>query len=81
MGGLQESIMVVGRTMWDFAMEMVQNPSLRLWMLVLLILLEIVFIIIAVLIHSGLLSLKISYGGIGLETGPPIYSLALIHQF
>jgi len=70
--------MVVGRTVWDFAIEMMEKPGLRLWLLAMLIILEFIFIIILILVQVGLLRLNLSYGGLGLEI-QPISPLA--HQF
>jgi len=59
--------MVVGRTLWDLLWEVIQNPRLRISFLVVLILLEVALIILALLIHSGLLTMKFSLGGIGVD--------------
>ena len=59
--------MVVGRTLWDLLWEVIQNPRLRISFLVMLILLEVALIILALLIHSGLLTMKFSLGGIGVD--------------
>ena len=59
--------MVVGRTLWDLIWEMIQNPRLRVSFLAVLILLEVTFIILALLIHGGLLTMKFSLGGFDIE--------------
>ena len=59
--------MVVGRTLWDLLWEVIQNPRLRISFLVMLILLEVALIILALLIHSGLLTMKFSLGGIEVD--------------
>ena len=59
--------MVVGRTLWDLLWEVIQNPRLRISFLMVLILLEVALIILALLIHSGLLTMKFSLGGIGVD--------------
>ena len=59
--------MVVGRTLWDLLWEVIQNQRLRISFLVVLILLEVALIILALLIHSGLLTMKFSLGGIGVD--------------
>ena len=63
--------MVVGRTMWDFVIEAFQTPGLGLILIALLILFELILILILLLAHNGILDLKLSYGGLGLE----------LHQF
>ncbi len=64
--------MVVGRMLWDFLWEMVQNPRLMPSLLAGLILIEIALIIIALLIHSSLISMKFSLGGFEFEVNPLI---------
>jgi hypothetical protein len=59
--------MVVGRTLWDLIWEMIQNPRLRTSFLAVLILLEVALIILALLIHDGLLTMKFSLGGFDVE--------------
>ena len=59
--------MVVGRTLWDLLWEVIQNPRLRISFLLVLILLEVALIILALLIHSGLLTMKFSLGGVGVD--------------
>jgi len=61
--------MVVGRTLWDFVIEAFQTPGVGLILIALLILFEIILILILLLAHNGLLDLKFSYGGLGLELG------------
>lgn len=59
--------MVVGRTLWDLVWEMIQNPRLRASFLAMLILLEVALILLAILIHDGLLTMKFSLGGFDVE--------------
>lgn len=59
--------MVVGRTLWDFIIEVVRTPDLKGTFLALLVLLEMAFIILLLLVQMGLIDVKLSYGGIGLE--------------
>ena len=59
--------MVVGRTLWDFVIEAFQTPGLRVVLIALLILFELILIFILLSVHNGLLDLKFSYGGLGLE--------------
>ncbi len=62
--------MVVGRTLWDFVFEMLQAPRLRLILLAALILLDLIVIILLILIHNGLIDLKLSYGSLSVELHP-----------
>ena len=62
-----EDSMVVGRTLWDFVIEAFQTPGLSVILIALLILFELILILILLLVHNGLLDLKLSYGGLGLE--------------
>jgi hypothetical protein len=73
--------MVVGRTLWDFVIEMMETPALRLWLLALVIVLEFIFIIIFILVQAGFLSLNLNYGGLGIEIRPLADSMAVAHQF
>lgn len=59
--------MVVGRTLWDFIFEALQTPGLRVDLIALLILLEVMLIVLLLLVHSGLIGVKISVGGLGIE--------------
>ncbi len=59
--------MVVGRTLWDFIIEVVRTPDLRVTFLALLVLLEMAFILLLLLVQMGLIDVKLSYGGLGLE--------------
>lgn len=59
--------MVVGRTLWDFLIEVVRSPDLRGVLLALLVLLELSVIMLLLLVHSGLVAVKLSYGGLGIE--------------
>lgn len=42
-------------------------PGFGIVLIALLILLEIILILILVLVHNGLIGIKFSYGGLGLE--------------
>lgn len=59
--------MVVGRTLWDFIIEVVRTPDLKGTFLALLVLLEMAFIILLLLVQMGLIDVKLSYGGLGIE--------------
>ena len=59
--------MVVGRTLWDFVIEAFQTPGLGVILIALLILFEIILLLVLLMLHNGLLDLKLSYGGLGLE--------------
>ncbi len=59
--------MIVGRTLWDFIIEVIKTPGFGVVLLALFILLELIFIILLLLIHSGLFSVKLSYGGLAIE--------------
>lgn len=59
--------MIVGRTLWDFVIEMLQTPGLRVFFLAALILLELALIILLLLMQTGLIGVKLSYGGLGIE--------------
>jgi hypothetical protein len=59
--------MVVGRTLWDFVIEAFQTPGLGVILIALLILFEFILLLILLMVHNGLLDLKFSYGGLGLE--------------
>jgi hypothetical protein len=61
--------MVVGRTLWDFAIEALSMPGVAIILIALLLLFEITLILMLLLAHNGILDLKFSYGGIGLELG------------
>lgn len=58
--------MVVGRTLWDFIIEMAMTPSMGAMLLAAFVLLEM-FIIVILLIHSGILSIRLNYGELDLE--------------
>ncbi len=62
--------MVVGRTLWDFVIEVTQKPELMNLLLVLLVLSELVFMILILLAQSGFLGIRLSYGGIQVELHP-----------
>ncbi len=62
-------VMVVGRTLWDFVIEAFQTPGLGIIIIAVLILFEITLILVLLLAHNGILNLKFSYGGLGLELG------------
>ena len=70
--------MVVGRTLWDFLWEVAQNPRLMPSLLAGLILLEVALIIIALLIHSGLITMKFSLGSFEFEVHPLINLSAIL---
>ena len=74
---LQDDKMVVGRTLWDFLIEVVRTPGLRGPLLALLVLLEVAFILLLLLIQSGLIAVKFSYGGVGIE----LYHLAAMISY
>jgi len=57
--------MVVGRTLWDFIVEMSMTPGVGAMLLVLFVLLEMI-IIVVLLIYSGILSIRLNYGGLDL---------------
>lgn len=59
--------MVVGRTLWDFIIEVVRTPGLRGTFLALLVLLEMAFILLLLLVQVGLIDVRLSYGGLGFE--------------
>jgi hypothetical protein len=59
--------MAVGRTLWDFVIEAFQTPGLGVILIALLILFEFILILILLMVNNGLLYLKFSYGGLGLE--------------
>ncbi len=63
--------MVVGSTLWDFVTEAFQTPEIGTILIALLTLFEIILILILLLAQNGILDLKFSYGGLGLE----------LHQF
>jgi len=65
-GALYEVSMVVGRTVWDFAVEVLHMPGRSIFLLVVLIFLELI-IILLLLMQSGLIGIRISYGGLGVE--------------
>ncbi len=58
--------MVVGRTLWDFIMEMIMTSGIGAMLLAVFVLLEMIVIVI-LLIHSGILSIRLNYGGLDLE--------------
>jgi hypothetical protein len=53
--------------MWDFVIEAFQTPGLGIILIALLILFELILILVLLLVHNGLIDLKFSYGGLGLE--------------
>lgn len=59
--------MVVGRTLWDFVFEMLQAPRLRLILLAALVFLDLLIIILLLLIHAGLIDIKLGYGGLSMQ--------------
>jgi hypothetical protein len=62
--------MVVGRTLWDLLWEVIQNPKLRISFLAMLVLMEVALIILALLIHGSLLTMKFSFGGFEVDVHP-----------
>ncbi len=66
--------MVVGRTLWDFIIELIRTPGIGLVLLTAFILLELLLVIMVLLIHSGVIIVKLSYGGLGIE----VHLLAMI---
>ena len=59
--------MVVGRTLWDFVIEVVRMPGFGFILVALLIFLEAILILVLLMAHNGLIDVKFSYGGLGLE--------------
>jgi len=59
--------MVVGRTLWDFIIEMAMTQGIGALLLAVFLLLEMIIIVI-LLIHSGILSIRLNYGVLYLET-------------
>lgn len=59
--------MVVGRTLWDFIIEVARTPGIGFVILAAFILMELLLVMILLLIHSGLIAVKLSYGGLGIE--------------
>ncbi len=57
--------MVVGRTLWDFAIEVVKTPGFGLFLIALLIFIEFILILILVMTYAGLIDIEFSYGGLG----------------
>ncbi|MGA9098730.1 MAG: hypothetical protein WB392_07350 [Methanotrichaceae archaeon] len=58
--------MVVGRTLWDFIIEMAMTQGIGAMLLAVFVLLEII-IIVVLLIYSGILSIRLNYGVLDLE--------------
>ena len=58
--------MVVGRTLWDFIIELARNPSMGLIVLVIFILLELLLAVVILLIHSGLITIRLGWEGLGI---------------
>ncbi len=59
--------MVVGRTIWDFMLEIFRMPGMATAIIALAILLELILILTLILVQAGLLDLRLSYGGSSLE--------------
>jgi len=59
--------MVVGRTLWDFIIEVIQTPRLRLWLLALLILLVATIFLMLFLMQNIIPGTRLSYGSVKLE--------------
>ncbi len=53
------------------------TPGLRIFLLLVLILLDIILIILLLLMQSGLIGLKLSYGGLGIELNHLTAKMAL----
>ena len=70
--------MVVGRTLWDFVIEVIRMPGFGIVLIALLIFLEVILILILVLVHNGLICIKFSYGGLGLELVQPGLAQSLV---
>jgi len=66
-GALWWGGMVVGRTLWDFIIEAFQTPGLGMILIALLISFELILILILLLVNSGLIDIRFSFGGLGLE--------------
>lgn len=62
-----EENMVVGRTIWDFMLEIFRMPGMATAIIALAILLELILILTLILVQAGLLDLRLSYGGSSLE--------------
>jgi hypothetical protein len=60
----RELQMVVGRTLWDFVIEVIQTPGLRTGFLAFLIILEIALIVLQILVSSGAVGFKLGIGGV-----------------
>ena len=58
--------MVVGRTLWDFAFEVIRTPGFGLFLIALLIFIELILIIILLMAYSGLIEIEFSYRELGL---------------
>lgn len=56
--------MVVGRTQWDFAIEVIERPGFGLFLIALLIFIELILILIFVMAYTGLIDIEVSYGGL-----------------
>jgi len=63
-------MVVVGRTLWDFIAEAFQTPGMRIYLLVSIVLLEVLLIVLILLIHSGMIGIRISFGNLGFELSP-----------
>jgi hypothetical protein len=58
--------MVVGRTLWDFIIELAKTPSMSLIVLAIFILLELLLAVVILLIHSGLITIRLGWEGLGI---------------
>ena len=47
--------MVVGRTLWDFAFEVIRTPGFGFFLIALLIFIELILIIILLMAYAGLI--------------------------
>lgn len=56
--------MIVGRTLWDFAIEATERPGFGLFLIAQLIFIELILILIFVMAYTGLVDIEVSYGGL-----------------
>ncbi len=59
--------MVVGRTLWDFILEIFRTPGIGGIIIALAVLLELILILVLILVQGGLLDMRLSIGGSTLE--------------
>ena len=72
--------MVVGRTLWDFIIEAVRAPDLRIALLVLIVMIELSLIVLVLMVKSGLIVIRLGDGLIGVELHP-VLGWMLIYRF